>query len=72
MDSMKITILDDGSIKVETDKISAANHMSADKFMEFLRTAGGAPQERKHKHGRIGAALHALQHAAGKAHHHTH
>ena len=69
-DTMKITILEDGTIKVETDAISQANHMTAEAFMRNIATAGGTKQTRKHKRGIIGAAQHALQHATGKAHHH--
>ena len=69
MDSMKITILDDGSIKVETDKVSPQNHMTAEAFMRNIAKAGGAKQTRKHKKGIIGAALHTLQHATGHHHH---
>lgn len=69
-DQIIITILDDGTIKVETDKISQANHMTADAFMRNLATAGGAQQTRKHKAGILGAAIHAVQHAMGSGHKH--
>jgi hypothetical protein len=43
MDEIEITILDDGTIKVTTNKVSAANHASADAFLrEMARLAGGA------------------------------
>jgi hypothetical protein len=51
MDTMKITILDDGKIKVETDAISQANHMTAEAFMRNMAQACGGKQERKQKHG---------------------
>ena len=70
MDSMQITILEDGTIKVETDAISPQNHMTAEAFLRNVAQAGGAKQTRKHKQGLIGAARHALQHAAGHAHGH--
>ena len=35
-----------------------------------LALAGGGKQDRKHRHGVIGAAIHAAQHAIGKAHGH--
>jgi hypothetical protein len=70
MDSMNITILDDGTIKVETDKISQANHMTAEAFLRNMSNACGGKQERKHKHGVIGAAAHAVHHAIGRAHSH--
>ena len=67
---MNITILDDGTIRVETDAISQANHMTAEAFMRNIAKAGGAPQTKKHNHGMIGAARHAIQHAIGHAHKH--
>ena len=70
MDSMKITILDDGSLKIETDKISQANHMTAEAFMRNINTLCGGKQYRKHKQGFIGAARHALQHKLGHKHQH--
>jgi len=70
MDSMQITILDDGSIKIETDAISAANHMTAEAFLRNVAQASGDKQTRKHKHGVIGAALHSVKHVIGAAHKH--
>lgn len=67
---MNIEILDDGTIKVETDKISQANHMTAEAFMRNMASVAGGSQTRKHKHGIIGAARHALQHKQG--HNHSH
>lgn len=51
MDQMQITILDDGTIKVETDRISQANHMTAEAFMRNMASACGGKQDRKQKHG---------------------
>ena len=70
MDSMKITILDDGTIKAETDKISQANHMTAEAFMRNISSACGGRQERKHKQGFVGSIKHTMQHALGHGHHH--
>lgn len=69
-DEITIEILEDGTIKADSGKISQVNHQSAEAFMRNLATAGGAKQERKHKHGIVGAAAHALAHAMGKAHGH--
>jgi hypothetical protein len=71
VDKITITILPDGTIKAETDKVSAINHASAEAFMRQLATAGGGQQTRKHKAGLLGAALHAIQHATG-GHGHSH
>ena len=70
MDSMQITILPDGSLKIETDKISQANHCTAEAFLRNIAKAGGATQKQKHKHGMIGAVIHSAQHAIGRAHNH--
>jgi len=52
-DKMDITILDDGTIKIETDKISAPNHVNAGAFVaEAARLAGGKTEKKmKHSHG---------------------
>jgi len=70
MDKMNITILADGTVKIETDKISPMNHMTAEAFMRFMASACGGEQHRKHKHGILGAAGHALQHKLGMGHTH--
>ena len=69
-DQMNIEILADGTIKVTTDRISPANHSTAEAFMRSLPQVCGGEQTRKHKHGVLGAGIHALQHAMGKAHGH--
>lgn len=70
MDQMQITLLDDGSLKIETDRISQANHMTAEAFLRNVAQAAGGTQDRKHKQGIIGAARHALQHKFGIGHSH--
>ncbi len=41
-DTLEIEILDDGTIKVTSPKISAANHMNADQLLGFIaKLAGG-------------------------------
>ena len=50
-DSIKITILEDGTIKVETDEVGQANHASADRFLaEMARLAGGQTETTKKPH----------------------
>lgn len=54
-DTLEIEILPDGTIKVSTDQISPANHLSADNFLKFLaEMAGGevtkARNRRAHTH----------------------
>ena len=42
-DKIKITILEDGTLKIEADKISQANHVTAEAFMrEVKKLAGGS------------------------------
>ena len=65
-DSIKITILDDGTIKVETDEVGQANHLSAEKFLaEMSRLAGGSSEtlRRPHAHG-----AHTHTHVKGHSH----
>jgi len=56
-DEIKITILADGQIKIETDGIGQGNHTSADKLLATMaRLAGGEsetvrkPQAHTHSH----------------------
>jgi hypothetical protein len=68
-DEMKIEILPDGTIKVDTGPVSAANHSTAEALLRNLQSAsGGGTQTRKHKAGVLGAIHHAWQHATGKKH----
>ncbi len=56
MDNIRIEILGDGTIKVETDRVSPANHVNAEGFLrEMARLAGGvtdirAKQGHSHAH----------------------
>lgn len=61
-DQIEIEILQDGTIKTSTDKISAASHLNAENFLkEMARLAGGkvvktakdghAHHEHEHGHG---------------------
>ncbi len=57
MDGIKITILQDGTIKVETDPIYQANHLSAEQLLDAIsRLSGGEvtktkKQSHAHMHG---------------------
>ena len=68
MDSLRITILEDGTIRTETDRVSAPNHSSAEGFLNFISRLAGGKSERRHKHGIIGAVLHAVDHITNSAH----
>ncbi len=58
-DNIRIEILADGTIRIETDGISPANHVSADEFLAYLEelTGGGRKRRKRertsmvHKHG---------------------
>jgi hypothetical protein len=55
MDTLEITILEDGTIKTETSPISPANHQNAEDFMRDMAVlAGGAVTRAK----RPGAHVH--------------
>jgi hypothetical protein len=52
-DTMRIVILEDGTIRTETDKISAPAHQSAEAFLSTVsKLAGGdaSRQQKKHAH----------------------
>lgn len=58
MDTIKIEILGDGTIKVETDQVSPANHVNAEAFLrEMARLAGGVT-DIKAKHGHLHGHVH--------------
>ena len=66
MDNINVTILEDGTIKVETDEVGQANHMNAEKFLAFMaRLAGGQTEtiRKPHSHG---------QHTHVHGHSHSH
>ena len=51
-DQIEIEILEDGTVKVITPKIGAANHANADKLMSILAEyMGGDVEEEKLGHG---------------------
>ena len=70
MDTMKVEILADGTIKIETDRISAINHTTAEALMRNMAMAAGGQQHRKHKGGLVGELAHQMAHALGRAHSH--
>lgn len=69
MDTITITILEDGTIKTETDKVSMPNHGSAEAFLrETFQMAGGSMRrEFKHRHIHEAAHTHETQNG-GHAH----
>lgn len=64
MDNMEIEILEDGTIKISTDKISMANHTGAEGLIrEMVKAAGG-------KEDRIRKANHVMHEHDGHFHSH--
>ena len=57
-DRMDISILEDGTIRIETDKVSGANHANAEQFFKLLAQNAGGESSRARK--------------AGHTHTHTH
>jgi len=49
VDTINIEILEDGTVKFDTDKISDVNHVSADAFMEEVEKLLGGTVEVKSK-----------------------
>lgn len=50
-DTIKITILEDGTIKTETDAVSMPNHQNAEGFLRDIGRLAGGEVERKNKLG---------------------
>lgn len=71
MDTLKIIILEDGTIKTDSDAVSMPNHTSAEGFLrDMARKAGGKTEiKMKGTHSHIAGALH--EHAKD-GHTHTH
>lgn len=70
MDTINITILEDGTIKTETDKVSMPNHSNAERFLLAMADlCGGTVERRRRVH--IGATLTVHDHEHGE-HTHTH
>lgn len=65
-DKIEYQILEDGTVRWKTEKISDANHNSADELLDELAEALGGErvtEKRKHTHG---------HHHHGVGHHHHH
>lgn len=64
MDTIKVTILEDGTIRTDNDRISGPNHSSAEQFMrDIAKLAGGKLEIEKkrpsaHHHHRQDAHQH--------------
>ena len=52
-DQIKIKILADGTIRVETDKISGPNHLNATQFLAEMSKRAGGTVEIKSRKGKL-------------------
>ncbi|HUD74847.1 MAG TPA: hypothetical protein VMQ76_07230, partial [Terracidiphilus sp.] len=59
-DTIKIQILDNGQIKIETNAVSGPNHTGAESLLREIARLAGGPTKRTMK---VGAHLHAALHA---------
>lgn len=50
-DQIQVTILEDGTIKVETGKVSGQNHMNAESFLREMSKLAGGPISVRKTHG---------------------
>ena len=50
-DDIEIVILEDGRIKITTDKVSGANHTNADKFLADMTMLAGGKTRRSRRIG---------------------
>ena len=50
-DNIKISILEDGTISIDTDEISGPNHVSADEFLTLIEKLTGTKTSEKQKAG---------------------
>jgi hypothetical protein len=53
-DTMDVEILEDGTLKITTGKVSMANHMNAEAFLRQVATLCGGKTERKQKEAHQG------------------
>jgi hypothetical protein len=71
-DTLRITILADGTIRTETDAISSANHQSAEDFLKGVTLAtGGEAQRTRRQHGHVHAHNHETAHVHTDGHSHS-
>lgn len=65
-DRIQVEILEDGTIKTETDSVSAANHLTAENFLAAMFSMAGGKSELRFKRGVP------VQEAGHHNHHHSH
>ena len=48
-DEIKIEILEDGTIRAETDQVSGPNHLNADNFLKWIAEQVGGQKSRQRR-----------------------
>lgn len=61
-DKMTLTILEDGTAKIEVEGISGANHVRADQLVKFFAGLMGGPLQIHKAPGGVHAHTHAHDH----------
>lgn len=61
-DTMQVDILADGTLKIATDPVSAANHGGAEMMLREIFKSIGGEVTTKHKHGKAGMHSHSHSH----------
>lgn len=68
-DVLRITVLEDGTIRTEADEISPANHQSAEAFLrDMARLTGGETQRARRGDLKVHDHVHQGQEQHGHAH----
>lgn len=68
-DTLRMTILEDGTIRTDTDRVSAPNHQSAEAFLsDITRAMGGEATRTRKAHGHVHQHTH--EHAQTDGHSH--
>lgn len=58
-DTMRIVVLEDGTIRTETNKISAPAHQSAEAFLlDVSKLSGGKAQRERKQHAHVHTHVH--------------
>ena len=65
-DKITFEVLKDGTVKIDTDGISPANHKSADDLIAFLNgLLGGESTTTKKRMGHLHSVMHEHEHTGG-------
>jgi len=68
MDRIEYEILEDGTISIKTNKVSAVNHQSADDLLDMLEELTGGTREIKSLKEHVHTHEHIYVHSHGHVH----